>query len=223
MNPDDKPLGFSGKSEGNALANAGHSRIRDFWDSNEDKWKDLADLGVSLQTTNRVNKKLIIDSIPWNLATANEKPMVGDWISKNEPDQTAPPDWIYQITNTNHDIASAKEYKKSSSTGRIQATSSHDVIIPLERYKPVKVLEQERHGATLRLAKGFPPQGKNPRSIGFLNPVLSPSSNGTPVIGTGNKRTILATPPSSATRPRGDTGTQRGNNTPPALSPSSNT
>jgi hypothetical protein len=221
-NLDGKPLGYNGKSEGNALANAGRSRIRDFWDSNEDKWKDLADLGVSLQTTNRVNRKLIIDCIPWNSATANEKPIVGEWVNKKEPNQTAPPDWIYQITDTNHDTASAKEYKKISSTGRIQATSPHDVIIPLEGYKPVRILEQEGHGATLRLAKGFPPQGKNPRSTGSSNPVSSPSSNGTPVIGTGSKRTILATPPSSTTRPRGDTGTLGGNNTPPALSPSSN-
>ncbi len=169
MNPDGKPLGFSGKSEGNALANVGRSRIRDFWDSNEDKWKDLADLEVSLQTTNKVNRKLIIDSIPWNPAIANKKPMVGDWVSKKEPDQIAPPDWIYQITNTNHDTASAKEYKKLSSTSRIKATSLHNVIIPLEGYKPVKVLKREGHGATLRPAKGFPPQGKNPRSIGFIS------------------------------------------------------
>jgi hypothetical protein len=162
MNPDGKPLGFSGKSERNALANAGCSRIRDFWHSNEDKWKDLVDLGVSLQTTNRVNRKLIIDSIPWNPTTANKKPMVGDWVSKKEPDQTAPPDWIYQITDTNHDTASAKEYKKFSSTGCIKVTSPHDVIIPLKGYKPVRVLEQEGHGATLRPAKGFPPREKTP-------------------------------------------------------------
>jgi hypothetical protein len=222
-NPNGKPLGYSGKSEGNALANAGRSRIRDFWDPKENKWKDLPDLGVSLQTMNRVNRKLIIESIPWNPATANEKPIVGDWVSKKEPDQAAPPDWIYQITNTSHDTASAKEYKKLSSTGRIKATSSHDVTIPLRGYERVRVLEQERHGATLRLAKGFPPQGKNPRYTGYSSPVSYPSSNGTPVIGTGSKKTILVTPFSSATRPRGDPGTREGNNTPLASSPSSNT
>ncbi len=31
-NQDSRPLGLSGKSEGNALANAGHSRVGDFWD-----------------------------------------------------------------------------------------------------------------------------------------------------------------------------------------------
>ncbi len=35
-NQDGRPLGFSGKNKGNALANAGHTRIRDFWDSDEE-------------------------------------------------------------------------------------------------------------------------------------------------------------------------------------------
>ncbi len=88
--------------------------------------------------------------------------MVREWVSKKEPDRTAPLDWVYQITDTNHDTASAKEFQKLSKVGRIQATSSHDVIIPLEGYEPVRVLEQESHGATLRLAKDIPPLGKKP-------------------------------------------------------------
>jgi hypothetical protein len=161
-NQDDKPLGFSSKNEGNALANAERSRIRDFWDSDEENWKDLAALKVSFQSTNRLNRNLIIDSIPWDPATANKKPVVGDWVSKKEYDWTDPPEWVYHITDTNHTTASAKELKKFSSAGGIQATSSHDVIIPLEGYKPVRVLEQEGHGATFRLAKDFPPPGTKP-------------------------------------------------------------
>jgi hypothetical protein len=161
-NRDGRPLGLSGKSEGNALANAGRSKVRDFWDLDEENWKDLAALGVSFQPTNRLNRNLIIDSIPWDPATANKKLVVGDWVSKKVFDRTDPPKWVYQITDTNHTTANAKEFKKFSSAGRIQATSSHDVIIPLEGYKPVRVLEQEGHGATLRLAKDFPPPGTKP-------------------------------------------------------------
>jgi sensor domain CHASE-containing protein len=32
-NQENRPLGFSGRSEGNAFANADYSRVRDFWDS----------------------------------------------------------------------------------------------------------------------------------------------------------------------------------------------
>ncbi len=31
-NQDSRPLGFSGRSEGNAFASASYSRVRDFWD-----------------------------------------------------------------------------------------------------------------------------------------------------------------------------------------------
>jgi hypothetical protein len=117
---------------------------------------------VSFHPINRLNRNLIIDSNPWDPATANKKPVVGDWVSKKESDQTAPPEWVYQITDTTHASASAKEFKKLFSAGRIQATSSHDVIIPLEGYKPVRVFAQEGHGATLRLAKDVPPPRKRP-------------------------------------------------------------
>jgi len=117
---------------------------------------------VSFHPINRLNRNLIIDSIPWDPATAIKKLVVGDWVSKKESDQTAPPEWVYQITDTTHASASAKEFKKLFSAGRIQATSSHDVIIPLEGYKPVRVFAQEGHGATLRLAKDVPPPRKRP-------------------------------------------------------------
>jgi hypothetical protein len=45
-NRDGRSLGYIGKSKGNALANAGRSRIRDLWDPDEEKWKDLTTLGV---------------------------------------------------------------------------------------------------------------------------------------------------------------------------------
>jgi hypothetical protein len=140
VNQEGRPLGLSGKSEGNALVNAGHSRIGDFWDSDEEDWKGLSTLEMSFHPTNRSNMDLIINSIPWDPATAWKNPEVGEWVDKVESDRTVSPDWIYQITDTNHVTANAKELKKISSAGRIQATSSHDVTIFLKRYKPVRVL-----------------------------------------------------------------------------------
>jgi hypothetical protein len=69
---------------------------------------------------------------------------------------------VYQITNTNLTTANAKEFRKSSSVGRVQGTSSHCTIIPFEGYEPVKVLAQDGHGTTLRLAKDLLPPGKKP-------------------------------------------------------------
>ncbi len=94
-NQDGRPLGLNGKNEGNALANAGCSRIGDFWDSEEENWKDLTALGVSFHPINRLNRDLIIDSIPWDPATTSNKPVVGDWVSKKELDRPTPPEWVY--------------------------------------------------------------------------------------------------------------------------------
>ncbi len=116
-NQDGRPLGFSGRSEGNALANAGCSRVGDFWDPEAKDWKGLSALGVSFHPANRLNMNLIITSIPWDPATSSNKPMVGDWVSKKEAGRIASLEWVYQITDVTHTTASAKEFKKSSSTG----------------------------------------------------------------------------------------------------------
>jgi hypothetical protein len=62
-NQDGRPLGLSGKSEGNALANTRCSRIGDFWDSEEENWKDLSALEVSSHPIKRLNRNLIIDIV----------------------------------------------------------------------------------------------------------------------------------------------------------------
>jgi len=161
-NQDSRPLGLSGRSKGNALVNVGHSRVGDFWDPEAKTWKNLSVLGMSFHASNRLNRDLIVASIPWDPTTSNSKPLVGDWVNKKEADQTTPPEWVYQITNTNLTTANAKEFKRSSSASRVQASSSHYTIIPLEGYEPVRVLAQDGHGTTLRLAKDLIPPSKKP-------------------------------------------------------------
>jgi hypothetical protein len=77
-NQDNKPLGLSGKSEGNALANAGYSRVGNFWDPEAKTWKNLSALGMSSHASNKLNRDLIVANIPWDLATSNSKPLVRD-------------------------------------------------------------------------------------------------------------------------------------------------
>jgi hypothetical protein len=130
---------------------------------------------------------LIISSIPWDPATARKNPEVGEWVGKREPDLTAPPTWVYQITETNHVTANAKEYKRTSSAGRIQATSPHDVTISLEGYRPVRVLTQEGYGATLKIAKDIPPPGKKTTNLLDIRNWLHPQTR------MGSWRLALAT------------------------------
>ncbi len=94
-NAESRPLGLNGKSEGNVLVSAGYTRVRDFWDPELQDWKGLSALGVSFHPANRQNKDLIIASIPWNPATSNSRPQVGDWVSKREAHRNVSPEWVY--------------------------------------------------------------------------------------------------------------------------------
>ncbi len=66
------------------------------------------------------------------------------------------------------------------------------------------------------------PRGKDPQYTGSSNPASFPSFRGTRESGTGNKRATWAMPPSSVSRPRGDTEMLGGSNIPRASSLSSN-
>jgi hypothetical protein len=162
-NTEHRPLGLSGKSEGNTFANAACTRVKDFWDQESQDWKSLSTLGVSFHPVNWQNKELIINSIPWNPTASDNRLLVGDWVSKREKHRSTFPNWVYQIMETSQSSTSTREYRKTSPVGRIQPSNSQNVIIPLAGYEPVRVLVQEHHGATLRLAKDLPTPGKKPR------------------------------------------------------------
>jgi hypothetical protein len=118
-NSDHRPLGLNGKSEGNAFASASCSRIKDFWDQESLEWKSLSAMGVSFHTINRHNKEIITSGIPWNPATSEFRPLVGDWVSKREAPRNTSLNWAYQVVETFQTTASAREYRRISPTGRI--------------------------------------------------------------------------------------------------------
>jgi hypothetical protein len=204
------------------FASAGCTRVKDFRDPELQDWKGLSALGVSFHPTNRQNKDLIIANIPWNPATSNSRSQVGDWVNKKEAHMNVSPEWVYQITEATQTTANAKEFRKSSPAGRIQAISTQNISIPLEGYEPVRVLAQDGHGTTLRPAKDLLLLGKKPPSIGFSKLVSSLTSRGTPEIGIGRKCKTWETPPSSAILPREGTKTPGKSSTPPTSPPSSN-
>jgi hypothetical protein len=170
INQEGRPLGLSGRSEGNSLANARCSRVRDFWDYDEKMWKGFSDLRVSFHPSNKRNKDLIIASIPWDPATCNNVPSAGEWIIKKEAGQTGPLEWIYQVVGTTQSTTNVSEFRRTSHTGRIQATGSHTITIPLEGYEPVRVLAQDNHRTTLGLAKDLPLPGMKPLLYWILGP-----------------------------------------------------
>ncbi len=87
---------------------------------------------------------------------------MGDWVSKREAPRNTTLNWAYQFVETFQTMASAREYRRTSPAGRIQSSSAQDITIPLAGYEPIRVLAQENHGTTLRIAKDLPKPGKKP-------------------------------------------------------------
>jgi len=55
---------MNGESEGCAFARSGHTKIRDLWNREAQEWKNLFDLGMHFQASNRASKDIILESIP---------------------------------------------------------------------------------------------------------------------------------------------------------------
>jgi hypothetical protein len=116
-------------------------------------WKGLSALGVSFHPANRQNKDLIIASIPWNPATSNSRPQ--ECLVDPVPHKNVSPEWVYQITEATQTTASAREFRKSSPAGRIQATNAQNISIPLR-----DMSLSDGHGAMLRPTKDLLLPGK---------------------------------------------------------------
>ncbi len=82
---------------------------------------------------------------------------MGDWVSRREPNTNAPPKWVYQITETSQNTACAREFRRTTSAGHIQATNSQNITIPLEGYALVRVLTHKGMGQHSVWPKTFRP------------------------------------------------------------------
>jgi hypothetical protein len=66
------------------------------------------------------------------------------------------------------DKASVIKLKKITLNNRIQATTQQTLMISTANYRTVRVLSQEKPGATLKVARDLPALGTKPPSTGFL-------------------------------------------------------
>jgi hypothetical protein len=64
LNTSGTPLGIGGLKEGCAFARFGCFRVKDLWNSEDNEWKSLSELGMSYHTSNKRCKDVIIASIP---------------------------------------------------------------------------------------------------------------------------------------------------------------
>jgi len=157
------PLGVSSLREGYAFARSGCSRVKDLWNPERNEWKNLPELGMSYHTAN----------IPWHPNVSTSCAQAGDWISSPAPSTGAPLDWVYHVLQSTPGKARVIKFKKTSTSGHIQATSHQAFTLSTHNYHPVRVLSQERPGTTLKVVREPPASGKKPSlywvfEIGFI-------------------------------------------------------
>ncbi len=128
---------------------------------------------MSYHTANISCKDIITTSIPWRPDASTSYAQAGNWISNPAPSTGAPLNWVYHVLESTQGKANVIKFKKTSTSGHIQATSHQAFTLSTDNYHPVRVLSQERPGTTLKVAKEPPASGKKPLlywvfEIGFI-------------------------------------------------------
>jgi hypothetical protein len=162
LNVNGSPLGITGLKEGNAFAHSGCSRVKDLRNAASKEWKSLTEMSMSHHPANRDNLARITASIPWNPEELNNRVPAGDWISKPDPNMSTSPDWIYYVLEPHRGTTKVIEFKKITSSGIIKATTHAAITLSTKGYRPVRILSQDKHGSTLKVARDAPILGKNP-------------------------------------------------------------
>ncbi|CAM6033220.1 unnamed protein product, partial [Sphagnum compactum] len=154
------PLGVGGQREGNSFAQVGHTRVKDFWNNSTRGWKSLTTLGMSHHPSNRECRERIVSSIPWRPDELEDQTRVGDWIANLAPPAGNPLDWVYLVLAKEGDTATVLEFKKTSTSSRIQLSSNQAIKISTINHQPIRVLSQENPKATLKVARDPPAPDK---------------------------------------------------------------
>jgi hypothetical protein len=164
---------------------------------------------MTYHTTNRNNKEIIIASIPWNPATFTDHVQAGDRISKRVFENNTALAWVYHVTGVTPNMVQAIEFHRVTPIGLIRAANSQVITLSPKFYHPIKVLSQERHEASFRVARELPSLTKPPLfwifDSGFIDGLPWDPGNGTgrpfPKWGTLHS---LATLQSEATETQGN-------------------
>jgi hypothetical protein len=122
---------------------------------------------MTYHATNRNNGEIIIVNIPWNLATYINHFQVRDWINKRISKNNIALAWVYHVTRVTPNMVQAVEFQKVTPTSLIRAANSQVITLSLEGYHLIKVFSQERHEASLRIAKELPSLTKPLPALNF--------------------------------------------------------
>ncbi len=122
------------------------------------------DLGMSHHLANRLNRGTITSSIPWRGRPDKLERhfCIGDWIANPTPKGGSPFDWVYLVLEPADATALVFEFQKITPGGYIQTMTNQTIKISTVKHRLVRVLSEERPGATLKVAREPLAQGKVP-------------------------------------------------------------
>jgi hypothetical protein len=105
-------------------------------------------------------RDIITANIPWCPDEHDSHIQVGDWIANPTPGTGNLLDSVYHVLAHTSGKAEVLKFQKLTLDGRIQATSQQVHTISTANYRTVRVLHQEKPGATLRVARDPAAPGK---------------------------------------------------------------
>jgi len=117
------PLRVNGQSEDCVFARSRHTRIRDLWNREAQEWKNLSDLGMHFQASNRASKDIILESNPKRPDSFSSWAQPGDWVSNSAPRSGELLEWVYYVMDSLPDKVLALKFRRTYASGQLRATS----------------------------------------------------------------------------------------------------
>lgn len=120
------------------------------------EWKNLSDLGMHFHASNRASKDIILESIPRRPDSFNSWAQPGDWVSNSAPRSRKLLEWVYYVMDSLPDKVLALEFRRTSASGQLRATSYQIHSLLHHNLSSVRVVSQKIHDASLKVARDPP-------------------------------------------------------------------
>jgi len=104
----------------------------------------------------QASKDIILESIPRRPDSFSPWAQPGDWVSNSAPRSGKLLEWVYYVMDSLPDKVLAMEFRRTSASGQLWATSYQIHSLFHHNLSSIRVLSQERHDASLKVARDPP-------------------------------------------------------------------
>ncbi len=108
---------------------------------------------MHFHASNRASKDIILESIPRRPDSFSSWAQPGDWVSNSAPRLGELLEWVYYVMDSLPDKVLALEFRRTFASGQFRATNYQIHSLLHHNLSSVRILSQERHGASLKVAR----------------------------------------------------------------------